>query len=181
MQRVGDRGDTRVGAAATRTPEARLAPLAPDRYRLQVTLTGGTHEKFRRAQSLLRHAVPTGDAAEILDRALSLLVELLERQRFGKTSRPRVSTPAASRSRHIPAAVRRQVWQRDGGRCAFVGTRGRCRETTFLEFHHVEPYSVGGDATADNIALRCRAHNTHEAQLYFGQPLSEQAVTTLHE
>ena len=77
--------------------------------------------------------------------------------------------------------VRRQVWQRDGGRCAFVGTRGRCRETTFLEFHHVEPYSVGGDATADNIALRCRAHNTHEARLYFGEPPSEQAVTTHHE
>jgi hypothetical protein len=174
-------GDARVDALPVRTPQARLSPLAPDRYRLQVTLTGATHEKFRRAQALLRHAVPTGDAAEILDRALSLLVEHLERQRFAETSRPRMLTPSAAPSRHIPAAVRRHVWQRDGGRCAFVGARGRCRDTTFLEFHHVEPYAVGGDATADNIALRCRAHNTHEARLYFGGPSSAQAGTTRHE
>jgi hypothetical protein len=45
----------------------------------------------------------------------------------------------------------------------------------------VEPYAVGGDATADNIALRCRAHNTHEARLYFGGPSSAQAGTTRHE
>jgi hypothetical protein len=169
--------DAGVDAGAASTPQARLSPLAADRYRLQVTLTGATHEKFRRAQALLRHVVPTGDAAEVLDRALSLLVEHLERRRFAATSRPCVSTPSASRSRHIPAAVRRQVWQRDGGRCAFIGTRGRCRETTFLEFHHVEPYAVGGDATADNIALRCHAHNTHEARLYFGESPSEQAGT----
>ena len=54
---------------AAKTPPARVTPLAPDRYRLQVTLAGTTHEKFRRAQVLLRHAVPSGNAAEILDRA----------------------------------------------------------------------------------------------------------------
>jgi hypothetical protein len=157
-----------IAVPAAKTPPARVTPLAPDRYRLQVTLAGTTHEKFRRAQSLLRHAVPSGDAAEILDRALSLLIGQLERQRFAKASRPRASTPSASRSRHIPAAVRRHVWRRDGGRCAFVGAEWRCRETSFLEFHHVEPFAVGGHATADNIELRCRAHNTHEARVYFG-------------
>ena len=30
-----------------------------------MTLTGATYERFRRAQALLRHAVPAGDAAEI--------------------------------------------------------------------------------------------------------------------
>jgi hypothetical protein len=162
-------GDARADAPAIRTPQARLSPLAPDRYRLQVTLTGATHEKFRRAQALLRHAVPTGDAAEIIDRALSLLVEHLEHQRLAKTSRPRASSSSASRSRHVPAAVRRHVWQRDGGRCAFVGGEGRCRETAFLEFHHVEPYAVGGGVTAQNIELRCRAHNTYEARLFFAR------------
>lgn len=165
--------DARVDSPVVRAFRSKLSALAPDRYRLQVTLTRATHEKFRRAQALLRHAVPTGDAAEVLDRALSLLVKHLEHRRFAETSRPRASTPSASRSRHISAAVRRHVWQRDGGRCAFVGSRGRCGETAFLEFHHVEPYVVGGDATADNIALRCRAHNTHEARLYFGVPASE--------
>lgn len=71
-------------------------------------------------------------------------------------------------SRHIPAAVRRQVWARDQGRCAFVGSQGRCTETGFLEFHHLLPYAAGGEATVANIELRCRPHNRYEAERYFG-------------
>ena len=155
---------------ARQTPlsPARIAPLAPERYRIQLTVSRETHDKFQRAQTLLRHAVPSGDAAEIFDRALTLLVESLERRRFAETPRPRASGPAAERSRHVPAAVRRDVWRRDGGRCAFFGAEGRCRETAFLEFHHVEPYAAGGAATMENIQLRCRAHNVYEAELFFG-------------
>ncbi len=157
--------------APVRVAPTRVAPLAPARYRIQVTVSGETHDKLRRAQALLRHAVPTGDAAEILDRALTVLVDHLERRRFAETTRPRTSKPCAAGSRHIPAAVRREVWRRDGGRCAFVGSQGRCAETAFLEFHHVEPYAAGGAATIGNIELRCRAHNAHEARLHFGPGL----------
>jgi 5-methylcytosine-specific restriction endonuclease McrA len=151
-------------------PQARATkPLASDRYRMQFTISRETHDRFRRAQELLRHAVPSGDAAEVLDRALILLVDHLERQRFAQISRPRTSQSPESGTRHIPAAVRREVWRRDGGRCAFIGTSGRCRETAFLEFHHVTPYAVGGEATADNVQLRCRAHNAYEAWLFFGE------------
>jgi hypothetical protein len=52
------------------------------------------------------------------------------------------------RTRHISKAVRRVVWRRDGGRCAFVSSAGRrCTERTFLEFHHVQPYAMDGPAT----------------------------------
>ena len=68
------------------------------------------------------------------------------------------------RSRHIPAAVKREVWRRDDGRFAFVGTEGRCRERGFVEFHHVVPFADGGAATPGNIELRCRAHNAYEAE-----------------
>jgi 5-methylcytosine-specific restriction endonuclease McrA len=67
----------------------------------------------------------------------------------------------------VPAAVRRAVWQRDGATCAFVGSRGRCGEPAFLEFHHVIPYSEGGTTTTENLELRCRAHNVYEAELQF--------------
>jgi hypothetical protein len=42
----------------TPLPPARIAPLAPERYRIQLTVSRETHDKFRRAQALLRHAVP---------------------------------------------------------------------------------------------------------------------------
>ena len=149
-----------------------MTPLAPERYKLQVTLTRETHEKLRRAQALARHMLPAGDVGSILDRALTLLIDHLERRRFARVASPQPSSRESTASgRHIPAAVRRAVWQRDEGRCGFVGRTGRCRETAFLEFHHVAPYAAGGAATPDNIQLRCRAHNQYEARLFFGDTL----------
>ena len=159
---------------APRAVPVHIAPLAPERYRIQLTISRHTHDKFRRVQALLRHALPSGDAAEIFDRALTLLADQLERQRFAETARPRAPRPGPQKSRHIPAQVRRKVWRRDGGRCAFVGGEGRCAETAFLEFHHVKPHAVGGGASLENIELRCRAHNVYEAQLFFGHDLARE-------
>lgn len=171
-------GSAGVEAPASASPPATLskppsqrslvAPLAPGRYRVQFTVSRETHDKLRRAQDLLRHTVPSGDPAAIFDRALTLLVEQLEKARFAATSRPRPAAEAKPGSRQIPAAVRREVWARDGDRCAFIGSRGRCAERGFLEFHHVVPYAAGGRANAENIQLRCRAHNAFEAELFFG-------------
>jgi hypothetical protein len=147
---------------------ATVVPLAPERYKIQFTVGRATRDKFRRAQDLLRHSVPDGDPAEIFDRALTLLVEKLERTKFAATTRPRAERPQAGQSRHIPSAVKRAVAQRDAGQCAFVGTAGRCSERGSLEFHHVVPYAEGGQATAENIQLRCRAHDQYEAEQWFG-------------
>jgi hypothetical protein len=75
-------------------PPHAVRPLAPERYRIQFTVSRETHERFRRAQALLRHAIPSGDSAEIFDRALILLVEKLEHKRFAEASRPRASKPS---------------------------------------------------------------------------------------
>jgi hypothetical protein len=158
-------------AAACSTPcdAILVTQLAPDSCRLHVTLSRETYDKLQRAQQLLRHTHPNGDVGAILDRALTLLIDDLERRRFARVASPRASADeGAASGRHIPAAVRRAVFQRDEGRCAFVGREGRCRETAFLEFHHVEPYASGGAATAGNIQLRCRAHNQYEARLFWG-------------
>jgi hypothetical protein len=71
----------------------------------------------------------------------------------------------------VPATVRRKVWARDDGQCAFVGIDGHCAERGFLEFHHVVPFAEGGSTTVDNLELRCRAHNAYEACQYFDLPL----------
>lgn len=183
-----------------------IAPLAPDRYRVQFTASAAMHERLCRAQAILRHKVPDGDVAAILDLALIALLEKAEARKFGKRkTRPHTSpppdpsrapdqtgrppsepskadspagresteprkTPVASRSRHIPAKVRREVWKRDQGRCAFVGIGGRrCEERAFLEFHHREPFACGGPSTTANVELRCRPHNVHEAETRFGK------------
>jgi len=156
-----------------------IAPIATDRYLLRVTLTEQIYGKLERAKSLLRHVIPNGDVAVVLERALTLLVSDLERTRIAGTKRP-VRKPARSalrwqhrlavRSRYVPAAIRRAVWTRDSGQCAFVGREGRCRETGFLEFHHVTPYAAGGATSPENLQLRCRAHNQFEAREFVGRP-----------
>ena len=144
-----------------------LTPLAPDRYKVQLTVTRATHDKLRRAQDLLRHSLPNGDLAEIVDRAVTLLLADLERAKLATVERPRAARSKTLGARYIPASVRRAVWKRDGGRCAFVGEEGRCTERGFLEFHHIRPYAAGGGPTVENLELRCRAHNLHEAGHYF--------------
>jgi 5-methylcytosine-specific restriction endonuclease McrA len=154
---------------AAAPPSTRVAPLAEDRYLLRVTISAGTQRKLRQAQDLLRHTIPTGDYAAILDRALTLLVDQLERQKFAQARRVRTAVkPGRTDRRHVPAAVRREVWTRDGGRCAFEGSHGRCRETGRLEFHHLVPFADGGPTDSSNLALRCRAHNAFEGEQLFG-------------
>ena len=160
---------TTTAAPRPARPASTVSPLSTERYKLQCTITRETYEKLCRARDLLRHSIPNGEPAEILDRALTLLVADLERKRLAATGKPRPrAREAAKRSRYIAADVKRAVWARDGGRCAFVGTEGRCSETGFLEIHHVVPYASGGEAVAANLQLRCRAHNAHEAERYFG-------------
>jgi len=160
-----------IPAPSLKRPVAVVAPLAPERYKVQLTVSGETHDKLRRVQDLLRHQVPNGDPAVIFERALTLLLEDLERKKLAQTARPRKAVKTTSASRHIPAAVRREVWKRDGGQCAFIGSVGRCTERGFLEVHHVVPFADGGPMTVENLQLRCRAHNQYEAQQHFGPVL----------
>jgi hypothetical protein len=146
-----------------------VTPLAADRYQIRFTATAETHQKLRQAQDLLGHSVPKGDLATVFDLALSALLSELGRKKLGATDRPRAPRPGSEGSRHIPARVRRAVWERDGGQCAFLAAGGRrCSGRRFVEFHHVHPYGAGGEATIGNIELRCRTHNAYEAELFYG-------------
>jgi 5-methylcytosine-specific restriction endonuclease McrA len=148
-----------------------VASLSPRRYLIRMTVGEETQQKLVRARDLLRHMIPDGDPAAIFDRALTLLLARLQRTKSAATDNPRTPRSgglATGRSRHVPAPVRRAVWARDEGRCAFVGTGGRCDETGALEFHHVVPFACGGATSVENIELRCRAHNAYEGARAFG-------------
>jgi hypothetical protein len=135
---------------------------------VQFTISRATHQKLRRAQDLLRHSIPDGDPAKIFDKALTVLLAHVEKKKLAAAVKPRqTNNPAPRSTRHIPANVRRAVWKRDDGRCAFVGNAGRCDERGFLEFHHRQPFACGGLTTVDNMELRCRARNAYEAELFF--------------
>ncbi len=182
------------GQQPTRRP-AVVEPLAPARFKVQLTAGQSLYDKLRHAQDLLRHELPSGDLEVICERALDLLLEKLLRRKFAVTDRPRSAqrnkagrAPEGERthsrpkrqqsaaprqqepkSRHVPAAVKRAVAERDGMRCTFVDSHGRrCRETGGLELHHIKAFAEGGEATVENIALRCWAHNHYDAEQRYG-------------
>jgi hypothetical protein len=162
--------------------QAKIQPLAPRRFKIEITVDQTTHDHLRVLQDLLRHQLPGADPAAIVSRAIELLLDetlkkkaaMTETTRTAGTERTasatgRASATHANRTRAIPAAIRRQIWKRDVGRCAFVDEKGRrCRATSFLEFHHEVPYGKGGKHESANIALRCRSHNQYQADLDFG-------------
>jgi len=172
--------ETESAPALTPT-RAHVAPLAPDFYKIQFTARAASRDKLKRAQDLLRHQVPDGDVAEVFEMALDALIEKLERRKIAAALRPKPVQKNASTGRHIPAAVKREVWKRDQGQCGYRSPEGRpCGERGGLEFHHLEPYAVGGQTTSDNLALRCRAHNQYEAQLFFGRQAAILTGSVLH-
>jgi hypothetical protein len=115
--------------------------------------------------------------------AVTETLERLEARRFAKTKKPRTRVAQADtrpKSRYIPAAVRRFVEKRDGGRCTYRDARGRrctyrdargrrCTKRHDLEFHHWDPFGLGGDHNPEGISLMCRIHNALLAEQDYGK------------
>jgi len=174
--------------AATRgareAPRVVVEPIAPARFKVQFTANAELRDKLERAQALLRHKNPDCDLAEVVDEAVTLLLGKLESRRFGTTDKPKKTlseTDTSARSRHIPAAVRRAVYERDEGRCAYfdeaTGRRCSCTDPGKLEYHHLTPFARGSGHDVEEIELRCRVHNQYQAELDFGRETIERHRT----
>jgi hypothetical protein len=162
--------DERTGHERSRSHSSDLVqPLARGRYRVQFTASEALRDKLERLQALR----PGADLATLVEQAVTEKLERLEARRFGRTKAPRktlAETDTSGGPRAIPAPVRRVVYERAGGRCAFRDARGRrCEARRRLQFHHRHPHGYGGDRTPDNISLLCRSHNQHLAEIDYGQ------------
>jgi hypothetical protein len=163
------------------TPVERpVEPLAPARYRVQFNADRETHDDINHARDLMRHSNPNGDLDRVLKFCVRAGVERLEarqqgllRQRGSRINdRPRPAT-----SRHIPRAVRRAVFERDGAQCTFHDEAGnRCSAKTLLELDHAELYALGGQHTVANLRVRCRAHNHFHAEQALGKAFIEKRI-----
>ena len=78
-------------------------------------------------------------------------------------AKPARAAISAAKSRAIPAATKREVWQRDQGCCSYIDeqTKRRCRSRHLLQIDHILPYALGGSAEPDNLRLLCAAHHRH--------------------
>jgi hypothetical protein len=150
-------------------------PVSADQWSVRLTIDGAFKEELETLKCLLSHKIPDGNLAAVLREAVRCAIEKHGKRRGAvKPARerepapPRPSRPGKRQA--IPAAVRRAVWERDGGRCTYVSPGGRrCENRWRLELDHVQSAVLGGPSTIDGLRLRCRAHNTLHAEEVFGR------------
>jgi hypothetical protein len=158
--------------AATR---ATVDAVSADHWSLRVTIDAALKGDLETLRCLLSHKLPDGDLAEVLREAVRCAIEKHGERRGAVTpSRNRKpatrdALPAVGRQ-PVPAAVKRSVWERDGGRCTYVSAEGRrCDSRWQLEYDHVEAAALGGPSTVGGLRLRCKAHNLLHAEETFGR------------
>lgn len=153
---------------SARPATAPPAIIAPSRIRLSFTADDEFLRMVERLRSLRRHKFPDGRLEDLLKEAVDIMLHQLDTglkmsRRSGKRRL------AARPGRRVAAAVKAQVWARDGGRCVYEGPEGhRCGGRDFLEYDHVVPWALGGLSVLDNIRLLCRRHNQRLARRRFG-------------
>jgi hypothetical protein len=159
---------------------ASIEALAPSRYKIQFTASGELLQKLERLKGLMRSSIPDGDLAAIIEEAVTEKLARLEASRFARTEVPRkalAATDTSPTSRYVPAAVRRAVYLRDGGRCRYIDAQGRrCNARDRLEFHHRYPFGHGGGHDPGNLSLLCRTHNAYLAEVDYGRKAFERSA-----
>ena len=179
----GRNESARTSAAEVRTSETRTsAPELEDRVQLGFTVTAETFEQFQRAQAILSRKHPKGLSLEqafeeLLGFYLKHRGPRPKKSKSGqKTQRTAKSTKRSAAhsttnlayrtthrtTRHIPAAIRREVFERDGHRCTYEGPTGRrCDSAHDLQLDHIHPWGCGGATNAENLRVLCSTHNRH--------------------
>jgi hypothetical protein len=170
-------------------PRDEVEPLTAELRRLHVTVDAQFLKMLDAARDGLSHSIPGANMEQVLKAGLELLLEKQARAR-GQAKRPRAtvvptSTPTTAPTladdgsepvhrrtgprEAIPAAVRRAVWERDGGRCTWPLDSGdRCGSTHRIELDHQLPWARWGAPTVDGLRLLCHSHNSLAATLAFG-------------
>jgi hypothetical protein len=176
-----------AGAAADRvaTPSETESPPLEELEAVTLWVGPEFRAELAAVRTLLSHAVPSGKKEDVLLHVLRAQRKRLERGRYGSAKQKIALAVTKNTSASIPAAVRRQVFDRDGGCCTYVGEEGRrCASTLRLEYQHIVPVARGGRSTPENLTLFCRAHNQLQAEKDFGvehimRKRAESALTKL--
>ena len=88
----------------------------------------------------------------------NVFVFVLEESEFDLEDDELKENTLRPRSRIIPSSVKKEVWERDKGKCVICGS------TDELHFDHDLPYSKGGTSiTKDNVRILCARHNLEKS------------------
>ena len=164
---VSEPSSTPVAPIRPRELGITVKPVNAHEYAFKATVDEDFVGLLDQAQSLYSHTFPDGNLVEVVRRALQIAIEDKLKKKAAKTRGRRL--PVVDDPDSIPADVKRAVWDRDGGCCAWTYDDGRrCGSQWMIEFDHIVARALGGASTAENVRLACRDHNQRHARETFG-------------
>jgi len=103
------------------------------------------------------------------------LIEDVKKERLALAGRPGRRRRRMSAARATsPDAIKRAVYERDGGRCTFADERGRrCGETGALEFDHVDGFARTGTMSTESGCFAARTTSTRQSRSTDGPSWNE--------
>lgn len=140
------------------------APTQPEKIRrnsastqeLKFTVTDHTIEKLKELKDLLAHEKDKS-MDELLNIMLDGTIAQIKKKKFKVDSKPqRPLPPAKAHSRHVPAAIKREVFQRDKGKCS------NCGSTHKIQYDHQLPFALGGESSGRNLRILCFSCNQRQ-------------------
>jgi 5-methylcytosine-specific restriction endonuclease McrA len=182
------RANSSVPGGAPAAPHRRgeptkVEPLTAILSRMHVTVSRGLLNKLAQARDALSHSHPGASDETILEVGLDLILQRHAKRRGvgakprGASSKKDAAAPQAQpastvRSRHVPAAVKRAVWERDHGCCAWqLENGGVCGSTRQIEIDHIHGWALGAETTVEECRLLCRFHQDVSARKLYGDDL----------
>jgi hypothetical protein len=158
------------------SPSLRVEPLTPTETRIHVTVSPAFLEKLEAARLALSHSMPGASEEDVLSAGLDLLLDR-DAKRKGLVANPRPAPETASAEPgavYIPASVRREVWERDQGKCQWpLHAGGVCGSQLRTELDHIHLRCRGAEPIASELRVLCHFHNQLHARLALGDALMD--------
>ena len=155
-----------------------VRPVTPELSEVKFLANEELLKDLEQLKGLLAHSHPDLSLADLIafsaKRALKDLdpaqKEVQKKQQpQPQPGQPPIAPLVAGQRKAIPAAVKREVWKRDGSSCSYVDpqTSKRCGSRFALEIDHRHPVGLSGGNNIENLRLLCAQHNAWaDAQVY---------------
>jgi hypothetical protein len=97
-----------------------------------MTVTGAFKRDLEAVRAELSHQFPDGRLEDVLHHCIQVTLAQRAKERRGAGRPPH--TPPGKNNAYVPKHVRRVVWERDGGACAYVAPDGRRCGSTWQDY-----------------------------------------------
>jgi hypothetical protein len=154
---------------ATSQPQEKIKQVSAEMVELKLTIPTELKDKLDQLRLQFSHVNPEMSYIALLEHLCDKALPKVKPQ-SSATAAPEVKVEP--QGRHIPAAMKREVWERDDGCCSYkdANTGKRCGSKFQLQYDHIEPYALGGRTELENLRILCAQHNRRRSTKTYARP-----------